>query len=68
MQVHHVIPSRDHGPTHTDNGILQCYGHHRNIDTGPWKYQMIKGIPHVRGPGIPHWTPTSRPYATRALA
>ena len=60
LQVHHVIPSRDHGPTHTDNGILQCYGHHKNIDTGPWKYQMINGVPHVRGPGIPDWRPTSR--------
>ena len=60
LQVHHVIPDRDGGPTNTGNGILQCYGHHRNIDTGPWKYQMIKGIPHVRGPGIPHWTPTTR--------
>jgi hypothetical protein len=58
-EVHHVIPWRDGGPTHTDNGVLLCWGHHQNIDTGPWELSMPDGVPHVRGPG--HWTWTWTP-------
>lgn len=65
LQAHHVIPDRDDGPTALDNGILLCYWHHRIVDTGPWQYRMIAGMPHVRGPGVVDWTPTRRPV-TRA--
>jgi hypothetical protein len=38
------------GPTHTDNGVLLCWFHHRTIDTGGWAVRMFNGVPHVRGP------------------
>lgn len=56
LQVHHVIPWRDGGPTNTSNGILLCYWHHQRVDDGPWMYRMVNGLPEVRGPGIPEWT------------
>ena len=56
LQVHHVTPYRDGGPTHVDNGILLCFWHHQQVDTGPWQYKMINGIPHVLGPGLFEWT------------
>ncbi|MDH6181858.1 hypothetical protein M2152_002040 [Microbacteriaceae bacterium SG_E_30_P1] len=56
LQAHHVLAFRDGGPTHTDDGILLCYWHHRIVDTGPWQYRMVDGVPEVRGPGIPQWT------------
>ena len=56
LQAHHVIPDRDDGPTSLDNGVLICYWHHLIVDTGPWHYRMINGIPYVQGPGIPDWT------------
>jgi hypothetical protein len=55
-EVHHVIPWRDGGETHTDNGVLLCWGHHQRIDSGPWRLSMPDGVPHVRGPGHHEWT------------
>jgi hypothetical protein len=60
LQAHHVIPDRDNGPTAVDNGILLCYWHHQIVDTGPWSYRMINGMPFARGPGIREWSPTRR--------
>ena len=34
-EVHHVTDHAKGGPTHTDNGVLLCWWHHRFIDTGP---------------------------------
>ena len=65
LQVHHVIPDRDRGPTAVDNGILLCFGHHLQVDTGPWQYRFVDGVPQVRGPGVPEWT-VSRPARPRA--
>jgi hypothetical protein len=59
-EVHHVIPWRDGGETHTDNGVLLCWGHHQRIDTGPWRISMPDGVPHVRGPGHHEWTPAGQ--------
>jgi len=64
LQAHHVVPFRDHGPTHIDNGILLCFWHHQQVDSGPWAYRMIGGVPHVRGSGILDWTARRPP--TRA--
>lgn len=66
LQVHHVVPFRENGPTHTDNGILLCYWHHRMVDTGPWHYRMARGVPEVRGPGILDWVPLSVPQRLAA--
>ena len=49
-EVHHVEEHSRGGPTHTDNGVLLCWFHHRTIDTGGWSIRMIGGVPHVRGP------------------
>jgi hypothetical protein len=59
-EVHHVIPWREGGQTHTDNGVLLCLGHHQNIDAGPWELSMPDGVPHVRGPGHWTWTHTTK--------
>jgi len=68
LQAHHVIPDRDGGPTHTDNGILLCYWHHRLVDKGPWQYRMVGGVPEVRGSSILEWTKLGAIKATRLLA
>jgi hypothetical protein len=49
-EIHHVEEAARGGPTHTDNGVLLCWFHHRTIDTGGWKVRMRGGIPEVRGP------------------
>lgn len=65
LQVHHVVPWRDGGPTSTANGILLCYWHHRRVDDGPWEYRMVRGVPEARGPGVREWQPAQsrRAYA-----
>ncbi len=65
LQVHHVIPDRDGGPTSIDNGILLCFWDHLRVDDGPWQYRMVDGMPEVRGPGLLEWTPT-RPRVAHA--
>ncbi|HEY9306407.1 MAG TPA: DUF222 domain-containing protein [Microbacterium sp.] len=49
-EIHHVEEHSRGGPTHTDNGVLLCWFHHRTIDSGGWQIRMIDGIPYVRGP------------------
>ena len=51
--MHRSIHVTDHakgGPTHTDNGVLLCWWHHRFIDTGPWRIRMNQGVPEVQAP------------------
>jgi hypothetical protein len=67
-EVHHVIPYRDGGVTHVDNGVLLCWGHHQKIDTGPWRISMPGGVPHVRGPGHHDWTHVSKARGRPPLA
>lgn len=55
-EIHHVTEHSRGGPTHTDNGVLLCWFHHRTIDTGNWQIRMQDGIPYVRGPSW--WDPT----------
>ncbi|WP_166426731.1 HNH endonuclease signature motif containing protein [Labedella populi] len=66
-EVHHVIPYRDGGRTHVDNGVLLCWGHHQNIDSGPWRISMPNGVPHVRGPGHHEWTHVTKSRARPPL-
>jgi hypothetical protein len=48
-EVHHVEEHSRGGPTHTDNGVLLCWFHHRTIDTGGWSVRMVDGVPYVKG-------------------
>lgn len=51
-EIHHVDPAENGGPTHTDNGLLLCWFHHRSLGTSGWQLRMINGAPHVKAP---HW-------------
>jgi hypothetical protein len=70
-EIHHVEPASRGGPTHTDNGVLLCWFHHRTLESSGWEIRMIHGVPWVRGP---YWLDPSRRWrptggsATRQLA
>ena len=49
-EIHHVREWSQGGPTHTDNGVLLCWHHHRTLDDNGWHVRMNHGIPEVRGP------------------
>jgi hypothetical protein len=49
-EIHHVTEHARGGPTHTDNGVLLCWFHHRTLDTSGWRIRMNHGVPEVRGP------------------
>jgi hypothetical protein len=49
-EIHHVEEHSRGGPTHTDNGVLLCWFHHRTLDTGGWQVRMVDGVPFVKGP------------------
>ncbi|MFB6610667.1 DUF222 domain-containing protein [Agromyces sp. NPDC056379] len=49
-EIHHVTPDSRGGPTHTDNGVLLCWYHHRSIDTSGWAIRMRRGVPEIRPP------------------
>jgi hypothetical protein len=51
-EIHHVTEAARGGPTHTDNGVLLCWHHHRTLDTNGWQIRINNGIPEVRAP---HW-------------
>ena len=57
-EIHHVTDHARGGPTHTDNGVLLCWHHHRTLDTNGWAIRMDHGVPHVRGPAW--WDPNQR--------
>ncbi len=65
-EVHHVQEHADGGPTHTDNGVLLCWFHHRTLHLTEWVIRMNHGIPEVRGPAWwdPHqsWHRTHSPH------
>ncbi|MBD3942121.1 DUF222 domain-containing protein [Microbacterium sp. NEAU-LLC] len=58
-EIHHVQEHSRGGPTHTDNGVLLCWFHHRTIETGGWQIRMVDGTPHVRGP---YWWDAERAW------
>ncbi|MCW3494175.1 HNH endonuclease signature motif containing protein [Microbacterium sp. SSM24] len=62
-EIHHVHEHAHGGPTHTDNGVLLCWHHHRTLDTSGWTIRMRNGIPEVRGPSwwdtAGRWRPTT---------
>ena len=49
-EIHHVLEKSRGGPTHTDNGVLLCWFHHRTLDDSGWQVRMNNGVPEVRGP------------------
>ncbi|GAA0997320.1 hypothetical protein GCM10009563_19380 [Subtercola frigoramans] len=49
-EIHHVDEFADGGPTHTDNGVLLCWFHHRTIDHSGWEIRMHAGVPHLKAP------------------
>jgi hypothetical protein len=63
-EIHHVTDHAKGGPTHTDNGVLLCWYHHRFIDRSEWKIRMHHGVPEVQAP--PWYDPTGkwRPVTT----
>ncbi|WP_227497194.1 HNH endonuclease signature motif containing protein [Planctomonas psychrotolerans] len=60
-EIHHVTPDRDGGPTHTDNGVLLCWFHHRTIDISEWQIRMRHGVPEVKPPPWIEYFGTWRP-------
>lgn len=49
-EIHHVVDWANGGPTHTDNGVLLCWYHHRFLDTNGWRIRMTRGVPEVKAP------------------
>lgn len=64
-EIHHVKEHADGGPTHTDNGVLLCWWHHRNLHLSEWRIRMNNGTPEIRGPvwwdRQQHWRPAGMP-------
>ena len=58
-EIHHVDPAENDGPTHTDNGLLLCWFHHRTLESSGWEFRMIRGAPQVRAP---RWLDNSRSW------
>ena len=63
-EIHHVHDHAKGGPTHTDNGVMLCWFHHRFIDTGPWRIRIRDGIPEIQAPQwfdrTRRWRPVTR--------
>ena len=63
-EIHHVDPAENGGPTHTDNGVLLCWSHHRTIETSGWQFRMIRGVPYIKAPPwidpAAQWRPTTK--------
>jgi hypothetical protein len=49
-EIHHVTDHARGGPTHTDNGVMLCWFHHRFLDLHGWGIRMNREVPEVRAP------------------
>ncbi|WP_288784659.1 HNH endonuclease signature motif containing protein [uncultured Microbacterium sp.] len=49
-EIHHVTEHARGGPTHTDNGVLLCWYHHRFLERIGWQIRMNAGTPEVKAP------------------
>ncbi|MHB1235513.1 MAG: HNH endonuclease signature motif containing protein [Microbacteriaceae bacterium] len=67
-EIHHVQPAVDGGITHTDNGVLLCWFHHRTIETSGWCVRMAHGAPQVKAPPWLDRSGTWRPAARSRTA
>lgn len=63
-EVHHVQEHAIGGPTHTDNGVLLCWFHHRTLHLSEWVIRMDRGVPEVRGPAW--WDPHQHWHRARS--
>lgn len=70
-EIHHVDEHRDGGPTHTDNGVLLCWFHHRSLHLTEWVIRMNRGVPEVRGPvwwdPHQHWHRARSPHRRQSV-
>ena len=62
-EMHHAIGHAQRGPTHTDNGVLVCWFHHRTLDTSGWEIRMRDWLPETRAPS---WVDALMAMATGA--
>ncbi len=62
-EVHHVQDHARGGATHTDNGVLLCWYHHRTLDTSGWQIRMTGKTPDIKTPAWigagNHWQPAT---------
>ena len=49
-EIHHVHEHAKGGKTHTGNGVMLCWFHHRYLDLHGWEIRMDHGVPQVRAP------------------
>lgn len=49
-EVHHVEEHARGGLTHTGNGVLLCWFHHRTLETNGWQIRMVNGVPYTKAP------------------
>lgn len=63
-EVHHVAEHAAGGLTHTDNGALLCWFHHRSLHLTEWIIRMNDGVPEVRGPAW--WDPHQHWHRARS--
>jgi hypothetical protein len=56
-EIHHVTEHSRAGATHTDNGVLLCWFHHRFLGRSGWGIRMNRGVPEVQAPG---WIDSAR--------
>lgn len=65
-EIHHVDEHARGGPTHTDNGVLLCWFHHRFLDRSGWGIRMNLGVPEVQAP---NWIDAKRRWrrTTRSM-
>ncbi|MFT0762252.1 DUF222 domain-containing protein [Actinomyces sp. F1_1611] len=63
-EVHHVQDWAHGGKTHTDNGVMLCWHHHRTLGPSGWQVKMSQGVPMVKAPPSldpsRQWHPVSR--------
>ncbi|WP_022883211.1 HNH endonuclease signature motif containing protein, partial [Gryllotalpicola ginsengisoli] len=70
-EAHHVTSWREGGPTDVDNGVLVCWYHHHEIDSGPWHVRMTRGKPEVRYTAFGKdtgWTPAGDAWVHAAAS
>ncbi|MGW8482795.1 DUF222 domain-containing protein [Microbacterium sp. NPDC055903] len=63
-EIHHVTEHAAGGPTHTDNGVLLCWFHHRTLHLSNWLIRFADGMPEVRGPAW--WDPHQHWHRARS--